>query len=89
MKNIVLNLVMNAIEAMSSDASRSKTLRVGTQRDVDAHILVAVEDSGPGLDPLTIDQIFEPFFTRPMAAASGPRSSLVTAAYFASPCRRR
>ncbi len=63
LQQLVLNLVMNAIEAMSSIGERARELAI-TTRNVDAdQVQVSVEDSGIGLDPNTIQRIFDPFYT--------------------------
>jgi PAS domain S-box-containing protein len=63
LQQVVLNLVMNAIEAMSGVGDRRRQLLIRT-RNVDAdHVQVSVEDSGPGLDANTATRIFEPFYT--------------------------
>ncbi len=58
LKQVVLNLVVNAIEAMKEGG----TLRVRVRCEADAAWLV-VEDSGAGIDPATLAQVFDPFFT--------------------------
>jgi PAS domain S-box-containing protein len=63
LQQVVLNLVMNAIEAMSSIGERARELVI-TTRNLDAdHVQATVEDSGIGLDPNTIDKIFNSFYT--------------------------
>jgi PAS domain S-box-containing protein len=63
LQEVIINLVHNAIEAMNTTADRSKMLRIKTRlHDSDA-IIVAVEDSGPGIDPKRLDDIFDAFFT--------------------------
>src|SRR5271157_127994 len=63
LQQVVLNLVMNAIEAMSSVGERPRELVI-TTHNVDAdQVQVTVEDSGIGLDPNTIDKIFDSFYT--------------------------
>jgi signal transduction histidine kinase len=63
LQQVVLNLVMNAIEAMSSTAERARELVIAT-RNVDAdQVQVTVEDSGIGVDPNTINKIFDSFYT--------------------------
>jgi signal transduction histidine kinase len=60
---VILNLVQNAIEAMATTKDRSRVLRVTTGlRDRNA-IAVTVEDSGPGIDPKQLDDIFGAFIT--------------------------
>jgi len=63
LQQIVLNLVMNGIEAMSGITDRQRLLSVATQREESGDILVSVEDAGAGLDSLNVDRMFEPFFT--------------------------
>ena len=63
LQQVVFNLVHNALEAMNATTDRSRVLRVRTElRGRDA-IAVAVEDSGPGIDPKQLDGIFDAFFT--------------------------
>jgi PAS domain S-box-containing protein len=63
LQQVLLNLVMNATEAMSNVSDRAREL-VLTTRNLDANqVQVTVEDSGTGLDPNTIDKIFDPFYT--------------------------
>jgi signal transduction histidine kinase len=63
LQQVMLNLVMNAIEAMSSVEERPRELLI-TTRNIDAdQVLVTVKDSGPGIDPNTLDKIFDPFYT--------------------------
>jgi PAS domain S-box-containing protein len=61
LQQVVLNLVMNAVEAMSSVEGVRKLL-INTEQNK-AGILVAVRDSGPGIDPKQFDRVFEPFYT--------------------------
>jgi C4-dicarboxylate-specific signal transduction histidine kinase len=63
LQQVVLNLVMNGIEAMSGVADRPRTLAIRTERAGAEGVAVVVEDAGPGLDPATAERIFDPFFT--------------------------
>jgi signal transduction histidine kinase len=63
LQQVVLNLIMNAVEAMSLVADRPRLLRVRARCEAPASVLVAVEDSGTGLDPAIAEHIFDPFFT--------------------------
>jgi len=63
LQQVVLNLVMNAIEAMSSVVERARELVIATRDDDAGHVQATVEDSGIGLEPNTIGRIFEPFHT--------------------------
>jgi signal transduction histidine kinase len=59
----VLNLIMNGVEAMSLVADRPHLLRISSRREAPDSALVAVEDSGTGLDPAIVERMFDPFFT--------------------------
>jgi signal transduction histidine kinase len=59
----MLNLIMNGIEAMSAVTDRPRVLTISSESNGQAGVLVAVEDTGMGLDPTTADRIFDPFFT--------------------------
>jgi PAS domain S-box-containing protein len=63
LQQVVLNLVMNGIEAMSSVQDRPRELVIRTQEGEDDQIVVTVEDSGTGLDPKITEQIFDAFYT--------------------------
>ncbi len=63
LQQVVLNLIMNAIEAMSSSADRARELRLRTEIDPAATVLMTIADTGPGIDPKVADNIFQPFFT--------------------------
>jgi signal transduction histidine kinase len=60
---LVYNLVHNAIEAMSETASRDRILEVRTSIGDRGAIVVEVLDTGPGIDPQQLANIFEPFVT--------------------------
>ena len=62
-KQVILNLAMNAIEAMCAISGRARDLAVGVQRQSPYAILVSVRDSGNWLDPQHRERIFEAFFT--------------------------
>jgi PAS domain S-box-containing protein len=63
LQQVILNLIMNGIEAMSAVMRQPRVLRVRSQIDGPGDLLIAVEDSGPGLAPETMDRLFDPFFT--------------------------
>jgi C4-dicarboxylate-specific signal transduction histidine kinase len=62
LQQVLLNLIMNAIEAMTLVTDRPRTLRMQSQVHESGEILVAVRDSGAGLGPES-DGLFTPFFT--------------------------
>ncbi|MGA7065557.1 MAG: ATP-binding protein [Pseudolabrys sp.] len=63
LQQIVLNLVKNAIEAMSSVPSGSRRVRVVTRLNGNSTVLLSVQDSGHGITAENQDRVFDPFFT--------------------------
>lgn len=63
LQQVMLNLVMNAIEAMSANKRGPRNLLVTTRMNSNGSVLIAVADSGPGLDPKTASRMFDPVFT--------------------------
>src|ERR1700694_3854347 len=63
LQQVVLNLVMNGIDAMRAVTDRPRILTVRSQLNDQGNIVVNVADSGVGLDPASRDRIFESFFT--------------------------
>jgi PAS domain S-box-containing protein len=63
LQQVVMNLLMNSIQAMSRITGRPRELRIRTLEHGSDQILVAVEDSGPGIEPENIDRVFNAFFT--------------------------
>src|SRR3984957_20077549 len=62
LQQVVLNLILNAVEAMGSVEAEPRDLLISTEQH-HAGVLVAVRDSGPGIDPTHLDRIFESFYT--------------------------
>jgi C4-dicarboxylate-specific signal transduction histidine kinase len=60
---VMVNLIINAIEAMSPHAAGARDLVVRTAKTKSGSVLVAVCDSGPGVDPENLKRIFDAFFT--------------------------
>ena len=63
LQQVMLNLIMNAIEAMSEVKEGSRELLISTSEVESGGVLVAVSDSGPGLPPASLARIFEAFYT--------------------------
>jgi C4-dicarboxylate-specific signal transduction histidine kinase len=62
LQQVLINLVVNATEAMRASADRRRELLIRSAKDPDG-VLVQVQDSGPGIKPELANRIFEPFFT--------------------------
>ena len=62
LQQVVLNLIMNAIDAMITISDRPRTLLIKSAKEAEG-VLVQVQDSGKGLDPQHSDRMFESFFT--------------------------
>jgi len=62
LQQVLINLIMNSIDAMRTLAGRPRKLLIKSAKQSDG-VLVQVQDSGPGMEPEVADRIFEPFFT--------------------------
>jgi signal transduction histidine kinase len=62
-QQVVMNLILNGIEAMSAVEVRKRELVVRTQRSQGDRVRVAVQDSGIGIDPLNAERVFDAFHT--------------------------
>jgi PAS domain S-box-containing protein len=67
LQQVVLNLVLNALEAMGAVADRPRELVIETKREGAEHVRVAVRDVGVGLDPGSIPRLFDAFYTTKQA----------------------
>jgi PAS domain S-box-containing protein len=63
LQQVVINLLMNAVQAMESLGDDPRELVVRTRAQEDGQVLVAVQDSGPGFAPGSEDHLFDAFFT--------------------------
>jgi PAS domain S-box-containing protein len=63
LQQVILNLILNAIEAMSSVEEGERELVISTQQSEENGTLVAVRDSGPGIDPKHLERVFEAFYS--------------------------
>ena len=63
LQQVLLNLIMNSVEAMATVIDRPKVLAIRSAPVQAGEVLVGVEDTGTGLDPATADRIFLPFYT--------------------------
>ena len=72
LQQVLLNLIMNAADAMANTASAEKRLLVRTERLDGNGIRVSVTDSGTGMAPEIVEHIFDPFFsTKPSGMGLG------------------
>ena len=62
LQQVILNLLLNACEAMGSSDAGTRNLSISTEQD-HAGVLVAVRDSGPGIDPAHLQRVFDAFYT--------------------------
>jgi PAS domain S-box-containing protein len=63
LQQVVLNLLVNAMDALSQHQSNPKRTTVQTARESDGSVSLCVSDTGPGIDPNVIGRLFDPFFT--------------------------
>jgi signal transduction histidine kinase len=62
LQQVVMNLILNAVEAMGSVEVGSRELSISIAQDRTG-VLVAVRDSGPGIDPTNLERVFKAFYT--------------------------
>jgi signal transduction histidine kinase len=62
LQQVIINLMVNGMEAMSSVADRKRDLLIRSQQHADG-VLVAVQDSGVGIAPDNVDRLFNSFYT--------------------------
>jgi signal transduction histidine kinase len=60
---VLLNLILNGIDAMAMVTDRARELRVSSTLSEPGSVVVSVEDTGTGLDPAIAPRVFEPFIT--------------------------
>lgn len=63
LQQVMLNLIVNAMDGMSGSTSVEREVLISSQRRDYKEILIRVEDCGVGLQPETVEKIFDPFFT--------------------------
>jgi len=63
LQQVLLNLILNAVDAMSGAEEETRDLLISTEQDEAGGALVAVRDSGPGLSPESLGRLFDAFYT--------------------------
>jgi C4-dicarboxylate-specific signal transduction histidine kinase len=63
LQQVILNLIMNGLEAISKIAQGERELLVSSSKDEANNVIVAVRDSGEGLDAANLERVFDAFFT--------------------------
>jgi signal transduction histidine kinase len=63
LQQVILNLTMNATEALAGISDRERVLRIRSELQGAAEILLSIEDNGPGIAPDSVDRVFEAFYT--------------------------
>ncbi|OGV67913.1 MAG: hypothetical protein A2283_12225 [Lentisphaerae bacterium RIFOXYA12_FULL_48_11] len=63
LQQIILNLVLNAAQAMPPQSKKKRKLIISTSSGRSRNVIISVEDNGPGINPKHLEIIFEPFFT--------------------------
>jgi C4-dicarboxylate-specific signal transduction histidine kinase len=63
LQQVILNLMMNGVEAMRAVSDRVRVLGIQTEEQPSGSVVVLVQDSGVGLDPKDSSKIFDPFYT--------------------------
>lgn len=90
LQQVILNLIINGIEAISGCGEGPRELLVGSEHHDSNGVLVAVRDSGAGLDSESLDHLFEPFYTtKPDGIGMGWRSAVRSSRPTAGNCGRR
>jgi C4-dicarboxylate-specific signal transduction histidine kinase len=63
LQQVVLNLILNALQEMGADSERAREVLITTSQTDVTDLYVGVQDTGPGLSPETLSRLFEPFYT--------------------------
>jgi C4-dicarboxylate-specific signal transduction histidine kinase len=63
LQQCVVNLILNAVEAMQREPNRPRKLIIDASVEDDGYVTLKLTDSGPGVDPMIADRLFDTFFT--------------------------
>ena len=71
-QQVLMNLVMNSLDALSAVADRPRILTIQADTDSPTSVRVAVQDTGPGINPQRMKEVFSPFYTtKPVGQGTG------------------
>jgi PAS domain S-box-containing protein len=63
LQQVILNLILNAVQAMAESGLPLRELQIGIEANRSDGVLVSIRDSGPGIRPEDLDRLFDPFYT--------------------------
>ena len=63
LQQVILNLIVNAVHALSEGSQEPRELSISTSMNGSTGVLVSVRDSGPSICPENLDRLFDPFYT--------------------------
>ena len=63
LQQVILNVIMNAVEAMRQSGDSARILRLSSHVNGAGSVVMKVADSGPSVDPKVAEKMFQPFFT--------------------------
>jgi PAS domain S-box-containing protein len=63
LQQVIVNLAVNAVQAIAQSGSRDRTISIRTVAEEAATVRCSVEDSGPGIEPQNVTRLFDSFFT--------------------------
>ncbi|MGH8201911.1 MAG: sensor histidine kinase, partial [Steroidobacteraceae bacterium] len=63
LQHVILNLVRNGLEALTSSSTAAPELSLGTRLTADGDVEITICDNGPGLSPEALERLFDPFFS--------------------------
>jgi signal transduction histidine kinase len=63
LQQVILNLIVNAVEAMTPTTDGPRDLSISTEKAEPDGVLVVVRDTGPGLSPASVEHVFDAFYT--------------------------
>jgi len=70
-EQVILNMVLNAVDAIEETQSPSGKIRIETRSD-DQHLYIIISDTGPGIPEALMTKVFDPFFTtKPVGKGTG------------------